>query len=66
MIDNIFRKHKINAVIHTAAEKSLIICENQQEKAYAVNYAASVNLAEITQIKMQSSKKLEDCEEMYR
>lgn len=40
----IFRDHTIDVVIHTAAEKSLIKCENDRENAYTVNYLASVEL----------------------
>lgn len=40
----IFRDYSIDVVIHTAAEKSLIKCENDRDKAYAVNYLASVEL----------------------
>lgn len=43
-INEIFSKHKIDYVIHTAAEKSLVTCENNKERAYEVNYLASENL----------------------
>jgi len=34
LIQNIFENHDIDIVIHTAAEKSLIICENNKEDVY--------------------------------
>ena len=40
-INEIFNNHKIDYVIHTAAEKSLINCENNKKRAYEVNYLAS-------------------------
>lgn len=47
LIDRVFTEHTIDAVIHTAAEKSLFICENNREKAYDVNYTATMYLAQL-------------------
>lgn len=47
LIQNIFENHDIDIVIHTAAEKSLIICENNKEDVYETNYCASIYLAGI-------------------
>lgn len=47
LINDIFRNHDIDIVIHTAAEKSLVICENNKERAYDVNYSASISLSKI-------------------
>ena len=47
LIQNIFENHDIDIVIHTAAEKSLIICENNKEDVYETNYCASIYLASI-------------------
>lgn len=47
LVNNIFKEHDIDIVIHTAAEKSLAICESNKERAYDVNYIASINLSKI-------------------
>lgn len=47
ILNMIFSNHKIDVVIHTAAEKSLIVCESDQERAYNINYTASLHLAEL-------------------
>lgn len=49
LIEKIFNEHKIDIVIHTAAEKSLIICETDKDKVYEVNYIATMNIAKISQ-----------------
>ena len=49
LLNMIFSSNKIDIVIHTAAEKSLIICENNQKKAYDTNYKASLHLAELAE-----------------
>lgn len=47
LIDDIFKKNSIDVVIHTAAEKSLIICESNKDDVYKINYEASLYLANI-------------------
>ncbi len=49
LIEKIFNEHKIDIVIHTAAEKSLIVCEMDKNKAYDVNYTATMNIVRISQ-----------------
>lgn len=47
LVNSIFVSYRIDIVVHTAAEKSLVICENNKDKAYDVNYTASVYLARV-------------------
>jgi len=49
LIASIFESFKIDIIIHMAAEKSLVICENNKTKAYDVNYTASISLADFAQ-----------------
>ena len=50
LLNNIFEKHKIDAVIHTAAEKSLVLCEQEQKRAYDTNYEATLYLASLAEM----------------
>lgn len=49
LLDNIFDKQEIDIVIHTAAEKSLILCEKERERAYRINYEATMYLASLAE-----------------
>ena len=40
----IFVDNKVDIVIHTAAEKSLILCEQDKERAFETNYLATLEL----------------------
>ncbi|SHH23652.1 sugar nucleotide-binding protein [Clostridium grantii] len=53
-VQEIFVDYKIDFVIHTAAEKSLVKCENDKEKAYKINYLGSEFLYGLT--KKQGAK----------
>lgn len=44
----IFNNYKIDFVIHTAAEKSLVACENNKERSYEINYLGSEFLYNLT------------------
>ena len=44
LLQRIFAEHSIDAVVHTAAEKSLIQCQNDPERAYRTNYLATKHL----------------------
>lgn len=46
-IDEIIRYHNITCIVHTAAQKSLIICENNQPLAKEINFDATCRLAEL-------------------
>ena len=48
-IKEIFSNHQIDVVLHTAAEKSLIKCEEEQERSFAINYMASVRFLELAE-----------------
>lgn len=48
-IEKIFKIHNIDYVIHTAAEKSLVKCEKNMEKACKINYLASKFLYELSE-----------------
>ena len=43
----VFLNHKIDVVLHTAAEKSLIKCEKNKKRAYNINYVATIKLAQL-------------------
>lgn len=43
----IFSTHSIDCVVHTAAEKSLIICEQKQDVSYKTNYDATIKLYDL-------------------
>ena len=47
-INEVFENHVIDYVIHTAAEKSLVACEKNKERAYEINFLASEYLCNIT------------------
>ena len=49
LLDNIFAEHVIDVVVHTAAEKSLILCEKERERAYKTNYEATMYLASLAE-----------------
>ena len=49
LLNMIFKTHKIDAVIHTAAEKSLINCETDQSRAYEINYESTLYLAALAE-----------------
>ena len=46
-MEMIFRENKIDIVIHLAAEKTLIKCQENKKEAYEINYISSINLYEI-------------------
>ena len=48
-VEEIIIKHKVQYIIHTAAEKALIICENHKEEAYESNYKATLRLVEVAE-----------------
>ena len=41
LLQRVFAEHTIDAVLHTAAEKSLLQCQNDPERAYRTNYLAT-------------------------
>lgn len=43
-IKEIFKRHKVNYVIHSAAAKDLLWCENNKKKAYDINFTSSIKL----------------------
>lgn len=49
LIIEIIKKHNVQYIIHTAAEKSLISCENNKMQAYNLNYVATIELANRSQ-----------------
>lgn len=49
LLNNIFHEHEIDVVIHTAAEKSLILCETERERAHRTNYEATMYLASLAE-----------------
>ena len=49
LLDSIFDEYEINVVIHTAAEKSLVLCEKERERAYRTNYEATMYLASLAE-----------------
>ncbi len=46
-MEMIFKENKIDIVIHLAAEKTLIKCQENKKEAYEINYISSINLYEI-------------------
>lgn len=46
-LEEIFAKYPISHVVHTAAEKSLAVCEADKARARRVNYDATLKLAEL-------------------
>ncbi len=49
MLKALFDNNKFDAVIHTAAEKSLRICEQKKQKCLQSNYEAAIYLAELSE-----------------
>lgn len=49
LVMEIIKKHNVQYIIHTAAEKSLINCEYNKEYAYNLNYIATMKLANRSQ-----------------
>lgn len=45
----IFSNHKIDIVLHTAAEKSLVKCEEEKERAFAINYTGTIGLLSLAE-----------------
>jgi dTDP-4-dehydrorhamnose reductase len=46
-LQSLFQQIQPDAVIHTAAQSSPNLCQTQPEASYAINVAASINLAEL-------------------
>lgn len=47
-LEKIFKENKIDYIIHLAAEKSLIKCEENPKEAYKINFQGSKHLHEIS------------------
>lgn len=46
-VERIILENKVECIIHTAAEKSLVNCEKNKELAYKINYETTLKLADI-------------------
>ncbi|UCD54981.1 MAG: SDR family oxidoreductase [Candidatus Omnitrophota bacterium] len=46
-LESIFRKHKIDSVIHTAGESRVDFCERNYEHAYSTNVTGTKNIIEL-------------------